>query len=41
MKIGLFVLVCLLAVFAFTSGVMAAQQSTTQSQVLIAKPYPS
>jgi hypothetical protein len=34
MKKGLFVLVCLLAVFAFTSGVMAAQQSTTKSQVL-------
>ena len=34
MKKGLFVLVCLLAIFAFTSGVMAAQQSTTKSQVL-------
>jgi hypothetical protein len=35
MKKALFVLVCLLAVFAFTSGVMAAaQQSTTKSQVL-------
>ena len=34
MKKALFVLVCLLAVFAFTSGVMAAEQSTTKSQVL-------
>jgi hypothetical protein len=35
MKKALFVLVSLMAVFAFTSGVMAAQQSTTtQSQVL-------
>ena len=34
MKKALFVLVCVLAVFAFTSGVMAAQQSTTKSQVL-------
>ena len=34
MKKALFVLVCLLAVFAFTSGVMAAQQSTTQGKAL-------
>ena len=34
MRKALFVLVCLLAVCAFTSGVMAAQQSTTQSQAL-------
>jgi hypothetical protein len=34
MKKGLLILVCLLSVFAFTSGVMAAQQSTTQSKVL-------
>ena len=34
MKKVLFVLVCLLAVCAFTSGVMAAQQSTTQSKAL-------
>jgi hypothetical protein len=33
MKKALFVLVCLLTVFAFTSGVMA-QQSTTSSKVL-------
>jgi hypothetical protein len=33
MKKALFVLVCLLVVFAFTSGVMA-QQSTTPSKVL-------
>jgi len=34
MKKALFVLVCLLAVFTFTSGVMAAEQSTTKSKVL-------